>query len=65
MKKIWVNKAHSFKEAKQAGLQYWQEQSPQIRFIATWKAVDDYYKMKGCNGYKRRLQRTIQNIKQI
>ena len=64
MKKIWVNKTSSFKEASSFNRRFWQSQSPQARFVATWKMIDEVYKIKGINGYKSRLQRSVQSIKQ-
>ena len=52
-------------EADSFNIEYWQAQSPQIRFSAVWKTIDEFYKMRGINGYKYRLQRSVQHIKQI
>ncbi len=44
-------------------IMFWQRQSAQKRFAAAWSALDDFYRMRGINGYKLRLQRSVQNIK--
>lgn len=51
-------KAHYFDS------RFWQRQSSQARFAATWKTIEEFYKIRGIRGYKLRLQRSVQNIKQ-
>jgi len=63
-KKIWTNKARSFKEADTFDREFWQKQKAQARFAATWKTISVFYKIRGMHGYKLRLQRSVQNIKQ-
>ena len=64
MKKIWVHKAKSFKEAADFDKRFWRSQSAQVRFAAAWKTIEEFYKIRGIRGYKLRLQRSVQNIKQ-
>ena len=45
-------------------LVFWQKAGAQARFTAAWKAIDEFYKIRGINGRKLRLQRSVQNIKQ-
>jgi hypothetical protein len=63
-KKVIVGRLTSLSEASSFDSEFWQKQTPQARFVATWKTIDEFYKIKGINGYKLRLQRSIQNIKQ-
>lgn len=65
MKKIWVNKARSFKEAEEMNMKFWQREGAYARFSAAWKMLEDLYKMRGVHGYKLRLRRSVQNIEQI
>lgn len=44
--------------------EFWQKAGAELRFIAAWQMVSDFYRIKGKNGYKLRLQRSIQNIQQ-
>ena len=43
---------------------FWQKAGARARFVASWKAIDEFYKMRGINGHKLRLQKSVQNIKQ-
>ncbi|MBU0759560.1 MAG: hypothetical protein KKC66_05420 [Candidatus Omnitrophica bacterium] len=63
-KKRIVERLISLSDASSFDSEFWQKQTPQDRFIATWKTIGEFYKIKGINGYKLRLQRSIQNIKQ-
>lgn len=63
-KKRIVERLIRLSDASSFDSEFWQKQSPQDRFIATWKTIEEFYKIKGINGYKLRLQRSIQNIKQ-
>lgn len=64
MKKIWVNKARSFKEAEKFDIEFWQKAGVQARFSATWKMIEELYKIRGVYGYKLRLRRSVQSIEQ-
>lgn len=64
-RRIWVNKAHSFKEADLFDIKFWQAAGVQARFSAAWKMIEELYKIRGIHGYKLRLQRSIQSIEQI
>ena len=65
MRKIWEHKANSFKQAEEFDIKFWKKAGAEARFSATWKMVGEFYKIKGINGYKRRLQRSVQHIEQI
>lgn len=45
-------------------IRFWQKAGVFERFSATWKMIEEFYKMKGRYGHKLRLQRSIQNIQQ-
>ncbi len=64
MKKIWANKAKSFKEAENFNIKFWKNMSADAKFSALWKMVEEFYKIKNKHEYKLRLQRSVQNIKQ-
>ena len=63
-KKRIVERLINLSDASSFDSEFWQKQTPQDRFVATWKTIGEFYKIKGINGYKLRLQRSIQNIKQ-
>lgn len=65
MRKIWVNKAYSFKEAERFNMKFWQKQSANVKWQALWIMVGEFYKLRGKNAAKLRLQRHIENIQQI
>ena len=65
MKKIWVHKAKSFKEADQWDEWFWKRAGAQARFAAAWRCIIDYYRMKGKNVRKPRLRRSVQNIERL
>jgi len=46
-------------------IKFWQKVGTEGRFSASWKMLEDYEKMRGKNGVKFRLQRTIENIRKI
>lgn len=45
-------------------LTFWQRAGSAARFSAAWKMLEDFYKIRRINGYKLRLQRFVQSIKQ-
>lgn len=59
-----VEKLSTLSEAKLFDSYFWQSAGPQARFVATWNAIKEFYEMRGISGYKLRLQRSVQNIKQ-
>lgn len=63
MKKIWVNKANSFKEAEDFNINFWKSVNANVKFSALWQMIKEFYKIKNKRGYKLRLQRSVQNIK--
>jgi hypothetical protein len=46
-------------------IMFWQKAGTLSRFSATWKMIEEMYKIKGIRGYKLRLQRSVQNIQQV
>ena len=62
MKKIWINKANSFKEAEEFDRKFWRQAGSHARFSAARECVKDYLQMKGKNESSLRLRRSIQNI---
>ncbi len=46
-------------------IDFWQKAGARARFIAMWKAVGEFYKIRGMDGNKLRLQRSIQSVEQI
>ena len=63
-KKTIMERLSPLKEAHSFDSRFWQNQTAQARFAATWKALEEFYKIRGMDGHKLRLQRSIQNIKQ-
>lgn len=64
MKKIWAHKASSFKEAEEFDIKFWARAGVRAKFSAAWTMLKDYYMMGNKHGYKSRLQRSIEVIKQ-
>ena len=64
MKKIWENRTISFKEAENFNNKFWKNASADAKFSALWQMVEEFYKIRNKRGYKLRLQRSVQNIKQ-
>lgn len=65
MRKIWVNKTDSFKDAEKFDIEFWRRAGVNAKFSAMWKMVEEFYKIKNKHGYKLRLQRFVQSIEQI
>lgn len=65
MRKIWVNKARSFKEAEEWDRKFWRRAGAQARFAAAYEAIKDYFKMKGTNERHLRLRRSVQSIERL
>lgn len=66
MKKIWVHKARSFKEAEEFDMLFWSQAGANAKFAALWGMVKTFYKLKNIkNGHKLRLQRSVWHIEQI
>ena len=43
-------------------LQFWQAQSPEARFDATWELIVHYAKVKGLDVRQLRLQRSVETL---
>ena len=65
MKKIWVNVAHSFKEAEEFDRKFWKQAGSHARFVAACQILKDYFKMKGKDGRSLRLRRSVQSIERL
>ncbi len=46
-------------------VEFWQSAGPAARFSAAWLMIDEFYKIRGKNGYSKRLRRTVQGFEQI
>lgn len=46
-------------------IKFWQASGAQARFSAAWKMLQELHNIRGVRGYKYRLQRSVQSIKQI
>ncbi len=64
MKKIWIKKFKSFKEAEKADIEYYSQMSPKERLNTMQLLREMYFKMKGLKNDATRLRRTIKIIQQ-
>lgn len=65
MKKIWIHKSNSFKEANEFDVEYYSCESPRQRLSDMQFCREMYFKLKGItNAGRRRLRRVIRIIKQ-
>lgn len=44
---------------------FWRKCGAKSRFSAAWGMVGEFYRIRGGNGFKSRLQRDIENIKRV
>ena len=65
MRRIYENKAYSFKEAEEFDKKFWRRAGAQARFAAAWDMVKEYMKMKGKNARLLRLRRSVQSIERL
>ena len=65
MREIEVNKAYSFKEAEEYDKKFWRRAGVTARFSAAWEMVGEFLKMRGKDGVKPRLRRTVQSIERL
>ncbi|NQT22721.1 MAG: hypothetical protein HQ579_04690 [Candidatus Omnitrophica bacterium] len=65
MKKIRVNTTRSFKDAKRFDAAFWADAGTSAKFSAMWTLVKEFYRIRNKHGYEPRLQRSVQNLKQI
>ncbi len=65
MKKVWVHKSNSFKEAEKFDRKFWRQAGSHARFSAAFEILKDYIKMKGKDASSLRLRRSIQNIERL
>ncbi len=64
-KKIWERMIPISQADDDFELKFWQEAGVQMRFATAWQMIKDFYKIRGKNEIKPRLQRSVQNIQQI
>ena len=65
MRKIWVHKARSFKEAEEFDIWFWRRAGAQGRFSAAWLMIGDLFKIRGKSGRLPRLRRSVQSIERL
>ena len=68
MKKMWERKITLSKaKGRDWDIQFWQAQGADARFKAAWTMIIDFFKLRGerLSANKFRLQRTIENLKQV
>ena len=65
MRKIWVHKSYSFKEAEEWDRKFWRRAGSHARFAAAFECLKDYCKMKGKDERSLRLRRSVQNIEYL
>jgi hypothetical protein len=65
MKRIWINKAKSFNEAKEWDRKFWRRAGSHARFAAAYEILKEYMKIKGKNASSLRLKRSVQNIERL
>lgn len=65
MRKIWVHKAKSFKDAEEWDRKFWRRAGSYARFAAAFECLKDYCKMKGRNERSLRLRRSVQSIERL
>ena len=67
MKRIWERIVPISETGRSFDIEFWQAQSPKVRFRATWQMLRDFYRIRGkkINENTFRLQRSVENIKQI
>jgi len=65
MKKIWINRSGSFKEAEKFEARYYQSLTPKERLEIMQELREAYRKLKGNERHERRagLRRTVKIIK--
>jgi len=66
MKKIWERITYLSNTNRDWDIQFWQAQSPSVRFRVAFDMLKDLYRLKRkkINAHTFRLQRTVENIKQ-
>ncbi len=64
-KRVVMEKLTTLSEMTSFDVQFWQKQTAGVRFAALWKAIEEFYRLRGISGNKLRLQRTVQHIKRI
>lgn len=64
MKKIWIHKFNSIKDAEKFDLKYWFSMSPTERLDTIQYLRELYYKIKGIkNAHRKGLRKVIKVIK--
>ena len=63
MQEIKMERRGQLKELDRSfDLAYWQKQTPQARFDATWELIVHAYKVKGLDVHQLRLQRSVESF---
>ncbi|MBM3246903.1 MAG: hypothetical protein FJZ13_06255 [Candidatus Omnitrophica bacterium] len=59
MKKIWMHKAKSFKEAEDFENRYYMEETPEERLSDIQLCRELYFRIKKINANRKRLRRVV------
>jgi len=64
--KIWERIVPLTKAGRSFDIEFWQAQSPAVRFRVAFDMLKDFYKIRGksINAHTFRLQRSVENLKQ-
>lgn len=62
MKKIFIHKARSFKDAEEFDRKFWRKAGSHARFASAFDCLRAYIKIGGGNERLLRLRRSVQNI---
>lgn len=66
-RKIWERMVPVSKADRNFDIEFWQLQNPNRRFRIAFDMLGDYYRLKGkrINAHTLRLQRTVENLRQV
>ena len=63
MQKIKMERRGQLKDMDRSfDIAYWQQQTPQAKFDATWELIVHAYRVKGHDVRQRRLQRSVESF---
>ncbi|MFH1458503.1 MAG: hypothetical protein ABIG31_04975 [Candidatus Omnitrophota bacterium] len=65
MKRIWERIVHISKAGHSFDIGFWQAQSSNARFRATWQMLRDFYRIRKrkINAHTFRLQRSVETLR--
>jgi len=63
-KRIIMEKSARLSDISSFDRIFWRKVGAHGHFAATWSTIKDFYEIRGKHGYKLRLQRSVQHIKQ-